>query len=67
MKQRDWDRVVAVFCNGQQWQFKGWKWEEPVEIFNNVKGFYLKYSDAAMDKTVQEWNVSTLEVNLIEE
>ncbi|KAJ3344729.1 accessory factor associated with RNA polymerase II [Kappamyces sp. JEL0680] len=23
------DRIVAVFCTGQEWQFKGWKWEKP--------------------------------------
>ena len=31
----DWDNVVAVFASGHIWQFKGWKWEEPVDIFNH--------------------------------
>jgi parafibromin len=35
LKDRDWDRVVAVFATGQEWQFKGWKWERPVDIFSN--------------------------------
>jgi hypothetical protein len=35
LKDRDWDRVVAVFATGQDWQFKGWKWERPVDIFSN--------------------------------
>jgi parafibromin len=35
LKPEDWKRVVAIFTNGQKWQFKGWKWEEPVDIFNN--------------------------------
>lgn len=29
----DWDRVVAVFVMGPAWQFKGYPWEQPVEIF----------------------------------
>lgn len=35
----DRDRIVAVFALGQEWQFKGWKWKHPVEIFN--KGMFL--------------------------
>lgn len=30
----DWDRVVAVFVMGPAWQFKGYPWENPVEIFD---------------------------------
>lgn len=30
----DWDRVVAVFVMGPAWQFKGYPWETPVEIFD---------------------------------
>lgn len=36
-KQSDWDRVCCVFVAGQLWQFKGWKWEKPVELFSNGK------------------------------
>lgn len=42
----DWDRVVAVFVMGPAWQFKGYPWENPVEIFakgideNSVAIFY---------------------------
>lgn len=35
----DWDRVVAVFVMGPAWQFKGYPWENPVEIF--AKSMYL--------------------------
>jgi hypothetical protein len=24
-----------VFVAGQLWQFKGWKWEKPVELFSH--------------------------------
>lgn len=35
----DRDRVCCVLVTGQQWQFKGWKWEKPVEVFThgNIK------------------------------
>eukprot|EP00158_Paraphelidium_tribonemae_P007550 Partr_v1_DN28284_c1_g4_i6_m75279 putative cell division cycle 73, Paf1 RNA polymerase II complex component, homolog (S. cerevisiae) len=59
----DWDRVVAVFCGGQEWQFRGWKWQEPVELFHNVRGFYVKYTDARVEPAVSKWNVTVLEVN----
>ena len=44
-KIEDWENVVAVFVQGESWQFKGWKWESPVELFSHVKGFWLKYED----------------------
>lgn len=31
----EWGRVAAVFVHGPAWQFKGWKWENPVELFQN--------------------------------
>lgn len=30
----DWDRVVAVWVMGPAWQFKGYPWDTPVEIFD---------------------------------
>lgn len=37
----DWERVVAVFVMGPAWQFKGYPWENPVEIF--AKGIFECY------------------------
>lgn len=37
----EWDRVIAVFATGQAWQFKKWKWEQPVELFQHVLGRML--------------------------
>ncbi|KAI8052398.1 RNA pol II accessory factor, Cdc73 family-domain-containing protein [Syncephalis plumigaleata] len=59
----DWKRVVAVFTTGAEWQFKNWVWQTPLEIFNNVKGYYLKYTDEQTKDTVQRWNVTILEVH----
>lgn len=38
----DWDRVVAVWVMGPAWQFKGYPWDTPVEIFDKSKfGLFL--------------------------
>ena len=31
---KDWERVVAVFVLGKDWQFKDWPFKDRVEIFN---------------------------------
>lgn len=37
LKAEDWDRVVAVFVLGKDWQFKDWPFKDHVEIFNKSK------------------------------
>lgn len=37
LKAEDWDRVVAVFVLGKEWQFKEWPFKDHVEIFNKSK------------------------------
>jgi parafibromin len=74
----DWDRVKAVFAQGQAWQFKGWKWEDPVDLFQHgifivfififmlngvVSGYCLQFDDVPFDKTVSSWNVSKLTIS----
>jgi len=45
LKADDWDRVVAVFVLGKEWQFKDWPFKDHVEIFNKSKltQFYFDY------------------------
>ncbi|KAI9354483.1 RNA pol II accessory factor, Cdc73 family-domain-containing protein [Pilaira anomala] len=62
-KQSDWDRVCCVFVAGQLWQFKGWKWEKPVELFSNVKGFYPKWSSDKMTPPASDWAVSEINIH----
>ncbi|KAI8388093.1 RNA pol II accessory factor, Cdc73 family-domain-containing protein [Radiomyces spectabilis] len=62
-KPTDWDRVCCVFVAGQQWQFKGWKWEKPVDLFSNVKGFYPKWSSDETNSTVSKWAVTELKIH----
>lgn len=59
---QDWDRVVVVFVSGQLWQFKGWKWPAPVDLFRNVLGVYLTFDNRAIDTTVQSWNCKVIKV-----
>lgn len=59
----DWDRVVAVFTNNAEWQFRDWKWKDPVSLFSHVRGFYVKYHDAPPPTPVSFWNVHMLNVD----
>lgn len=59
----DWDRVVAVFVSGQAWQFKGWKWSNPVDLFRNVLGIYLTFDERPIDPNVMTWNCKILKVS----
>lgn len=34
MSSKDWERVVAVFVLGKEWQFKDWPFKDHVEIFS---------------------------------
>ncbi len=58
-----WSRVLACFCVTSGWQFKGWKWENPVELFQHILGFHLYFDDMAVDATVAGWNVTKIAIN----
>ncbi|KAI7904557.1 RNA pol II accessory factor, Cdc73 family-domain-containing protein [Cokeromyces recurvatus] len=62
-KQNDWDRVCCVFVAGQLWQFKGWKWEKPVDLFSHVKGFYPKWSSDKINAPASEWAVAEMNIH----
>lgn len=53
----EWDRIVAVVALGQAWQFRSWKWKEPVEIFSKTFGFYIGLDGAPLPKDLTAWNV----------
>ncbi|XP_027361466.1 protein CDC73 homolog isoform X2 [Abrus precatorius] len=60
LKPEDWDRVVAVFVLGKEWQFKDWPFKDHVEIFNKIIGFYMRFEDDSLEsaKNVKQWNIS---------
>ncbi|URE33619.1 RNA pol II accessory factor, Cdc73 family [Musa troglodytarum] len=59
-KPEDWDRVVAVFVLGKEWQFKDWPFRTHIEIFNKIIGFYVRFEDDSVEsaKMVKQWNIS---------
>jgi hypothetical protein len=59
----DWDRVVAVFVQGNTWQFKGWKWDTPAELFHHVMGFVLDFDEKGQDPKMSGWNVTRLTIS----
>lgn len=58
----EWDHVVVAFVTGQLWQFKGWKYENPAELFQNILGIHLMYDDQQPPPTIQSWNCKILKV-----
>ncbi|KNC86024.1 hypothetical protein SARC_01824 [Sphaeroforma arctica JP610] len=58
----EWQRVVAVFVQGQKWQFKNWPWTDPTDVFRNILGVYLRLDDAQLKDPLQDWAVSVLNV-----
>ncbi|KAH8420844.1 hypothetical protein KR222_006504 [Zaprionus bogoriensis] len=64
LSQQDWQRVVAVFVMGPQWQFKGWPWDgNPVEIFSKICAFHLCFSELKLDANVERWSVTLLRLS----
>ena len=60
----DWKRVVAVFVQGDNWEFKDWPKSENIStILQKVKGYYLKYKDNPLNNNIKKWNVEVLEIS----
>jgi parafibromin len=60
----DWKRVIAVFVQGVEWEFKDWpKSETIISILLKIKGFYLKYHDSPLNENCRKWNVKILEIH----
>jgi parafibromin len=47
-----------VFAQGQAWQFKGWQWATPAEVFGNCAGFFMYFDDSKIPDAVKSWNVT---------
>ncbi|EGR26974.1 hypothetical protein IMG5_203730 [Ichthyophthirius multifiliis] len=58
-----WDRVVAVFVTGQKYQFKSWPLENNIPTqLDQIRGFYLRYSEQPIPEQVGNWNVKVLDI-----
>lgn len=58
-----WDRVVAVFTTGQEWQFKSYRWSDPNQLFQRVKGYCLVYNNDPVPPPVTNWNVEVVRID----
>ena len=54
----EWDNVVACFVLGKAWQFKGWRWSSPQELFRNVLSFYLGFDDTPLPPSARTWKIT---------
>ena len=59
----DWERVVAVFATGQAWQFKGWKFNTPGDVFSNILGVHVTFDDRAVNPNCAAWDCKVLKIN----
>lgn len=58
---KQWARVVAVFVNGHDWQFKDWPTKKMVELFLRFRGYFLHFQDqTALPEIIGKWNIKTL-------
>ncbi|CAN0083688.1 unnamed protein product [Scytosiphon promiscuus] len=60
---KEWKACVCVLVQGAAWQFKGWEWDQPVTLFQNVLGVHMKFDDVRVNDKVAQWNVRVLEIN----
>ncbi|KAF2278626.1 CDC73-domain-containing protein [Westerdykella ornata] len=59
-----WDRVVAIFTTGQPWQFKSYKYTNPVELFAKFPGVYVGWQGDEVPASVAGWGRGVLSVKV---
>lgn len=59
-----WNRVVAVFTTGQAWQFKGYKWQHPAELFSHALGVYVGWRGELVPDSVKGWGRGVLSASV---
>ena len=59
----EWNRIVAVVAQGAEWQFKGWRWSNPVQIFTNTFGFFISMEGEPIPPSLVGWNVTQSKLN----
>ncbi|CCE61869.1 hypothetical protein TPHA_0B01970 [Tetrapisispora phaffii CBS 4417] len=58
-----WERVVAVFTTGHEWQFNNYQWSKPQDLFQHTKGYYFHFTGDTVPPNVQKWNVQKVEID----
>ncbi|KAF2264061.1 CDC73-domain-containing protein [Lojkania enalia] len=59
-----WARVVAIFTTGQTWQFKSYKYPNPVELFSHYPGIHVGWQGEDPPENVQAWGRGVLSVKV---
>ncbi|KAF2656885.1 RNA polymerase II accessory factor [Lophiostoma macrostomum CBS 122681] len=59
-----WARVVAIFTTGQVWQFKSYKFTDPVALFSHYPGVHVGWSGEEPPSQVQAWGRGVLSVRV---
>lgn len=59
-----WSRVVAIFTTGQTWQFKSYKYTNPVELFSHYPGIYVGWSSEEPPEQVQNLGRGVLPIKV---
>ncbi|CEG37241.1 RNA polymerase II assessory factor Cdc73p [Plasmopara halstedii] len=62
-KDKDWRSVVGVIVSGQAWQFKGWKWKFPLEVFKKVCGVHIYNQGSQLNSEIKQWDVKVLMIH----
>lgn len=59
-----WSRVVAIFTTGQPWQFKSYKYPNPVELFTHYPGVYVGWEGENEPENVKNWGRGVMSVKV---
>lgn len=63
MEKNDWERVVAIFVTGKDWELKKIPYKNPAEIFHKIRGYFVKIDDNKLPDTIKNWNVKVLTIS----
>lgn len=63
LEDRDWDRVVATFVIGKEWELKNYKHTTVAEIFHKIRGYFINFDDSKVPEIIKKWNVKVLSLS----
>ncbi|KAF2636844.1 CDC73-domain-containing protein [Massarina eburnea CBS 473.64] len=59
-----WSRVVGIFTTGQSWQFKSYKYPNPIELFSHYPGVYVGWEGENEPENVKAWGRGVMPVKV---
>ncbi|KAF1960743.1 CDC73-domain-containing protein [Byssothecium circinans] len=59
-----WSRVVAIFTTGQSWQFKSYKYPNPIELFAHYPGIFVGWEGEQVPDQVSAWGRGVMGVKV---